>query len=46
MNEVTRRLSALENGDPRAADELLPLVYNELRCLAARKMPQDLAATK
>jgi RNA polymerase sigma factor (TIGR02999 family) len=38
MNEVTRVLSAFERGDPKAAEELLPLVYDELRSLAARKM--------
>ena len=31
MNEVTRILSAIEQGDPRAAEQLLPLVYDELR---------------
>jgi ECF sigma factor len=40
MSEVTRILSAMEQGDPHAADELLPLVYDELRKLAARKMAQ------
>ena len=38
MNEVTRRLSAIEQGDPSAADQLLPLVYNERRQLAAHKL--------
>ena len=38
MSEVTRILAAIERGDVRAADELLPLVYQELRQLAARKM--------
>jgi RNA polymerase sigma factor (TIGR02999 family) len=41
MSEVTRILSALEKGDPNAADQLLPLVYNELRKLAAQKMAQE-----
>jgi RNA polymerase sigma factor (TIGR02999 family) len=41
MSEVTRILSAIEHGDPRAAEELLPLVYNELRKLAAEKMAQE-----
>jgi RNA polymerase sigma factor (sigma-70 family) len=41
MSEVTRILSAIEQGDPRAADELLPLVYDELRRLAAHKMAQE-----
>ena len=41
MNDVTRVLSALEQGDPKAAAELLPLVYDELRRLAARKMAQE-----
>src|SRR5262245_18017668 len=38
MNELTRILSALEQGDPHAARELLPLVYKELRRLAAHKL--------
>ncbi|MHB8520971.1 MAG: ECF-type sigma factor [Limisphaerales bacterium] len=38
MSEVTRILSAIEQGDPVAADELLPLVYHQLRKLAAHKM--------
>jgi RNA polymerase sigma factor (TIGR02999 family) len=38
MNEVTRILSAIEQGDPHAADQLLPLVYDELRKLAAQKL--------
>jgi RNA polymerase sigma factor (TIGR02999 family) len=41
MNEVTRVLSAIEDGDPRAAEQLLPLVYDELRRLAARKMAHE-----
>jgi RNA polymerase sigma factor (TIGR02999 family) len=41
MNEVTRILSAIEQGDPHAAEELLPLVYEELRKLAADKMAQE-----
>jgi RNA polymerase sigma factor (TIGR02999 family) len=41
MNEVTRFLSAIEQGDPNAAAELLPLVYDELRWLAAQKMGQE-----
>jgi RNA polymerase sigma factor (TIGR02999 family) len=41
MSEVTRILSALEEGDPHAAEELLPLIYNELRHLAAQKMAQE-----
>jgi RNA polymerase sigma factor (TIGR02999 family) len=41
MSEVTRVLSALEQGDPRAADKLLPLVYEELKKLAAQKMAQE-----
>jgi ECF sigma factor len=35
MNDVTRTLSAIEQGDAQAADQLLPLVYDELRKLAA-----------
>jgi hypothetical protein len=38
MNDVTRILSAIEQGDPRAAGELLPLVYQELRRLAAQRL--------
>jgi DNA-binding GntR family transcriptional regulator len=41
MNEVTRVLSAIERGDPQAADQLLPLVYEELRKLAAQKLAQE-----
>jgi RNA polymerase sigma factor (TIGR02999 family) len=41
MTEVTRILAAIEQGDPRAAEQLLPLVYNELRGLAARKLAQE-----
>jgi RNA polymerase sigma factor (TIGR02999 family) len=41
MNEVTRILSAMEQGDPHAADRLLPLVYDELRKLAAQKLGQE-----
>ena len=38
MSDVTRILSAIEQGDPSAAEQLLPLVYEELRKLAAQKM--------
>jgi RNA polymerase sigma factor (TIGR02999 family) len=41
MNEVTHILSAIEQGDPHAAEELLPLVYNELRRLAAERMAHE-----
>jgi RNA polymerase sigma factor (TIGR02999 family) len=41
MTNVTRILNAIERGDPKAADELLPLVYKELRLLAANKMSQE-----
>src|SRR5687767_12157286 len=41
MNDVTRILSAVEQGDSHAADQLLPLVYDELRKLAAQKMAQE-----
>src|SRR5262249_36295062 len=37
-NEVTRILSAIEGGDPHAAEQLLPLVYDELRKLAAQRL--------
>src|SRR5262245_25178009 len=50
MNDVTGVLSAIERGEPHAAEQLLPLVYDELRRLAAHKMAreqpgQTLAAT-
>jgi RNA polymerase sigma factor (TIGR02999 family) len=41
MNDVTRALSAIERGDARAADQLLPLVYDELRRLAAHRLAQE-----
>mgnify|MGYP001097426988 CR=1 FL=1 len=41
MSDVTRILTAIEQGDARAADQLLPLVYEELRRLAAQKMSQE-----
>ena len=41
MSEVTRILSAIEQGDPSAADQLMPLVYDELRKLAAQKLAQE-----
>ena len=41
MNEVTRILSAIHQGDPHAAKQLLPLVYDELRKLAAQKLIQE-----
>jgi RNA polymerase sigma factor (TIGR02999 family) len=41
MNEVTRILSAVEQGEPRAAEQLLPLVYDELRRLAARRLARE-----
>jgi RNA polymerase sigma factor (TIGR02999 family) len=41
MSEVTRILGAIEAGDPHAAEQLLPLVYEELRRLAAQKMAHE-----
>src|SRR5947209_8569156 len=41
MSEVTRILSAIEQGEPHAAEQLLPLVYDELRMLAAQKLAQE-----
>jgi RNA polymerase sigma factor (TIGR02999 family) len=41
MTDVTRILCAVEQGDPHAADQLLPLVYDELRQLAARKLAEE-----
>src|SRR5690242_10512989 len=43
MNEVTRILSAIERGDPQAAEQLLPLVYDELRRLAAQMLAREKA---
>ena len=43
MSDVTRVIEALQNGDTKAADELLPLVYEELRSLAASKMANEAA---
>ena len=42
MADVTRILNAIEQGDSRATDELLPLVYEELRLLAAQKLSREL----
>jgi RNA polymerase sigma factor (TIGR02999 family) len=41
MSEVTQILSAIERGDPSAAAQLLPLVYDELRALAAQRLAQE-----
>src|ERR1700751_1486624 len=41
MTEVTRILDAVAQGDPQAAEQLLPLVYEELRQLAAQKIHQE-----
>ncbi len=41
MGDVTQILNAIENGDPHAAEQLLPLVYDELRRLAAQKMASE-----
>ena len=41
MSEVTRILSQIDQGDPQAADKLLPLVYDELRKLAANRLAQE-----
>jgi RNA polymerase sigma factor (TIGR02999 family) len=41
MSEVTRILTAIEQGDAKSTDELLPVVYNELRRLAAHKMANE-----
>jgi RNA polymerase sigma factor (TIGR02999 family) len=41
MSEVTRILNAIGQGDPQAADQLLPLVYDELRRLAARQLAHE-----
>src|ERR1700674_371616 len=41
MADVTQILNAMEQGDPRAAEQLLPLVYEELRQLAAAKLAEE-----
>ena len=41
MADVTRILNAIELGDPQAAEELLPLIYDELRLLAAQKLSHE-----
>ncbi len=41
MSDATQILAALERGDPRAAEQLLPLVYDELKKLAAQRMAQE-----
>src|SRR5712671_4301442 len=41
MSDVTRILSEIDRGDPQAAEKLLPLVYEELRKLAAQKLAQE-----
>src|SRR5690349_7348780 len=43
MSDITRILTAIEQGDPHAADQLLPLVYEELRKLAAHRMANEAA---
>jgi RNA polymerase sigma factor (TIGR02999 family) len=43
MSDVTHILSAIESGDPHAAEQLLPLVYDELRKLAAQKLAHEKA---
>src|SRR5580704_3086964 len=41
LSDVTRILESIEHGDPKAADDLLPLVYEELRKLAAARMANE-----
>jgi hypothetical protein len=41
MDAVTRELNAIEHGNPRAEEQLLPLVYDELRKSAAERMAQE-----
>ena len=43
MNQVTQILNAIDKGEPKAAEDLLPLVYEELRKLAASKMASETA---
>jgi hypothetical protein len=40
-DDVTRILSAIEHGDPNSAEQLLPLIYDELRKLAAQRLTKD-----
>ena len=42
MSDVTRILAAIEQGDPAAAEQLLPLVNDELRCLAAQNLSREM----
>src|SRR5436190_14421890 len=42
MTDVTRILSAIEQGDPQASEQLLPLVYEDLRKLAAQRLAQEM----
>ena len=44
MNDVTAILGAIEAGDPRAAEQLFPLLYDELRRMAADAAPRKLAS--
>jgi hypothetical protein len=46
MSDVTRILWDIEEGDPHAAEPLLPLVYDELRQLASQKMAQETPGQK
>jgi RNA polymerase sigma factor (TIGR02999 family) len=41
MSDITKILMAIDNGDPQAAEQLLPLVYDELRILAAQRLAQE-----
>ena len=41
MSDVTQILSAIDQGDPKAAEKLLPLVYDELRKLAAARLAHE-----
>ena len=41
MHDVTYLIEAMEKGDPHAAEELLPLLYQELRILAAQKLSKE-----
>jgi hypothetical protein len=41
MTDITRILTAIDQGDPQAAADVLPLVYNELRKLAAQKLARE-----
>ena len=46
MDAITQVLNAIDQGDPHAAEQLLPLVYDELRKLAAQRLAQEAPTSK